>query len=691
MYDLLKKVLEPMEEVQDIRGISLPIGLQYLQLVVTGPPGAGKSYYINQIRGWPNEGYIDLTRKGWWRDQTLTYRPREVHLGMPFEESAEPLTVFDKEWLDASPPFHLDFSRIRIPPAGEGIFSTNWLHRYIFEFLLPDPKVIFERRSKRKEDGYFPVDTDLTLDMVIRQVQAYQEIALYLHRAGMNIYIRKGLEGHPMRICEKGVPAIPRWSITTKPPRPSLKSIAGWKQLLGLQKENWFTLTDELQNIREVSTIAHDGKMFDMHLGDHVLCFYPEIPIGVKRRAMTKNWVISNPGSCAEKKPIAFARLKVGETVVIGKSNKDYDTILNFSKGVSMRHVAVTNRRGDLTLTPLASEKGIGLIRSDDTDYRERIDVSRQNIFLSLKKLYGGPIQHKSNSEALNLLKHTNKLLETESMREPAKSGFAGGVVKIEESTIPIIVGDLHGQVDNLLKILSENCLLFHLENKTITLIILGDAFHSEIVDEMEDMESSILMIDLLCTLKAAFPGNFFYLAGNHDSFSPDISKNGISQGTLMKEQLFELRGEDYVNEMERFFKRLPYIITSDNYYACHAGPPRSTVKYKDLVNIAENPALIREITTNRIQRPNYLSGYTKNDIKRFRKVLSMPKKSSFIVGHSPLDPFGSFWQNVGTIKNHHIIYSAHVEGPAVFQRVNDSLIPLSFPAEPLTKLINNL
>jgi hypothetical protein len=54
VVDPLKKILEPIRELQEIRGIDLPIGLEFLQLVVTGPPGAGKSYYIEQLRVWPN-------------------------------------------------------------------------------------------------------------------------------------------------------------------------------------------------------------------------------------------------------------------------------------------------------------------------------------------------------------------------------------------------------------------------------------------------------------------------------------------------------------------------------------------------------------------------------------------------------------------------------------------------------------
>lgn len=59
----LRKKLVPIENLQDIRGVQLPVRLNFVQLVVTGPPGAGKTYYINKVHGWPNEGYVDLTRK----------------------------------------------------------------------------------------------------------------------------------------------------------------------------------------------------------------------------------------------------------------------------------------------------------------------------------------------------------------------------------------------------------------------------------------------------------------------------------------------------------------------------------------------------------------------------------------------------------------------------------------------------
>ncbi len=692
MHNLLKKILVPIKDVQMIRGIAMPIGLEYLQLVVTGPPGAGKSYYINQIRGWPNEGYIDLTRKGWWRDQTLTFRPREVHLGMPFVGHPEPLTVFDKEWLECSPPPALELARVKIPPAGDSLFATNWRHRYIFEFLIPAPEVIYNRRKARQNQGYFPVDTDLSEEMVAQQVLAYQEMALYMHRAGMNVYIRKGLEGGPLRIAEKGVAIVPGFTINMKPPRPSLKSWEGWKHLLrGSRQSSWFTITDEVQQLHGLNRIAHDGRTFEMLLGSHRLRFQPELPLGVKRKTIRKNWIINTPQACSATSPTAFVRLKVGETVVIGRGNKEYNSILQFPKEVAKRHVAVTNRRGDLTITPLDDEKSVRLVRFDDLDHRERVEARRYKAFVILKALFGGRLEPLAPDRALALLRQVNTLMAGESMRPSTRSGTPGGVIDLQQRAIPVIVGDLHAQVDNLLKILSENCLLTSLGNKSATLVLLGDAVHSENSNEMEEMDSSILMMDLIFTLKLRFPWNFYYIRGNHDSFDSSISKNGISQGLLMRRRLLELRGEHYVAEMERFYQALPYIIKSPYFYGCHAAPPRTPATLDDLVHIADNPSLIQEVTCNRLQRPHYPGGYKKSDVKRFRKALGVAKGTPFVVGHTPLDPFGGVWKNVGAIKNHYIIYSAHQQGPTILQPAGDELIPLSYPAEPLTKLINDL
>jgi hypothetical protein len=207
----------------------------------------------------------------------------------------------------------------------------------------------------------------------------------------------------------------------------------------------------------------------------------------------------------------------------------------------------------------------------------------------------------------------------------------------------------------------------------------------------MEDMESSIIMMDLILKLKTMFPDNIFYLRGNHDSFTPDLSKNGVPQGLLMEQQLRELRGKEYVSAMNRLYETLPYLAKSSYFYACHAAPPMMKASYQGLIDIHDRSDLINDITTKRVQRQHHLQGYNKKDVKRFRKIFNLPKGTPFIVGHTPLDPFGSYWRDVGGIKNHHIIYSGHQEGAEALLLDGTQVIPLEFPAEPVTKLIEKI
>ena len=189
--------LAPVDEVQDIKGISFPVDLKYRQLLVTGPPGCGKTRLINQIGGWPEEGYIDLTLKNWWRAQSLTFRPREVHLGFPFAGCDEALTVFDRQWLEAPEPLTLDCERILLPPPKTHFFSTDWRQRYVFEFDLPPAEEILKWRIERSHSRSHPVDAGVSLEQVQKQISVYCEAALHFQRSGILIYIRDTFGGAP--------------------------------------------------------------------------------------------------------------------------------------------------------------------------------------------------------------------------------------------------------------------------------------------------------------------------------------------------------------------------------------------------------------------------------------------------------------------------------------------------------------
>ena len=319
------------------------------------------------------------------------------------------------------------------------------------------------------------------------------------------------------------------------------------------------------------------------------------------------------------------------------------------------------------------------------------IYIERLEALKKVREIYDGPIELLAPDQALTQIKAVNELLSKESRREKDAQGEAGALIDLPENTANVIVGDLHAQIDNLLKVLSENHFLSSMEQGTATLVILGDAVHSEIDGQLEEMDSSILMMDLIFSLKLRFPDNVFYLRGNHDSFDSEISKNGVPQGVVFRRRLLELRGEKYTREMERYFDLLPYIAKADAFVACHAGPPGREMTYDEIVNLRHTPKRAHEVITSRLKRPNKPGGYSKGDVKRFRKGLGAVKRTPLIVGHTPLSSHGSIWLNVGEIKDHHILYSGNPQGPGIFLNVGKRLVPFEYPTEPLLALINNL
>jgi hypothetical protein len=384
-----------------------------------------------------------------------------------------------------------------------------------------------------------------------------------------------------------------------------------------------------------------------------------------------------------------FVRISVGDHLVVGREDEHQQAILGLSETTAKRLFSIVHEGNALVFKDLTGDPGVVLaaIVEDHVDIAERRLANLREIF----RIFGGPIQLLPPEQALRDLNRVNDILETEPLRPKDARAMPGGVVSLPQKMIPIIIGDLHAQVDNLLTLLTQNHFLEAMSEGKATMVILGDAVHSEMDGCMEEMETSLLMMDLILRLKLWFPQQVFYVRGNHDSFSEEIGKSGIPQGLLWAKALRDARGEAYKNAMDRFYELLPFVVLSKNYVACHAAPPRAKVDMDMLINTHKYPGLIKELTCNRLSRPNRPAGYTKGDVKRFRNTLKLGGKAELFVGHTPLTRHDTLWSNVGGIEHHDVVFSGNVPWIGVYTSTKGEMIPLRYRAESLLQVINGM
>ncbi len=384
-----------------------------------------------------------------------------------------------------------------------------------------------------------------------------------------------------------------------------------------------------------------------------------------------------------------FIRLHPGETLDLGGNDPEAQALLGLARRMSRNHLRIRRKTDGLLFKRLDTDARTCLAPLVGKRYHGQLSAWRRRHLERLAGILPGPIGPLKKGPALQLIEQVVDLLDHEPLRPTDADGHPGGIVELPAKIVPIVVGDLHAQVDNLLVVLTQNGFLDGLIAGRAALVLLGDAVHPEEDGHLDEMETSMAMMDLIFRLKVHFPERIFYLRGNHDTFSDENAKQGVPQGLLWRQHLRKQRGPAYVEAMERVYERLPYLVVSTDFLACHAGAPTRKTNREALVNIRRHPKLRHELTHNRLQRPNRPAGYSNRDIKRLRERLGLSADAPFIVGHTPLGGDESVWAEPGGVSNHFVVYSGGAGQIGVMTRVNGRMVPLRYLSEPLVKVFN--
>ena len=107
--------VDPVPKYKTKGKIWIPEAMKPRSWIVTGTPGAGKSYLLKQIGAIPGEICIDISMKKWWKVPPLAQRPREVHFALPFKGHKDSYPLYDEAWTEAKDLPEVDLDSIRIP------------------------------------------------------------------------------------------------------------------------------------------------------------------------------------------------------------------------------------------------------------------------------------------------------------------------------------------------------------------------------------------------------------------------------------------------------------------------------------------------------------------------------------------------------------------------------------------------
>ena len=254
--------------------------------------------------------------------------------------------------------------------------------------------------------------------------------------------------------------------------------LAGLQNIFGVGVETVLpTASTKLRLSGKGTRIPLQGVAFEIELGKQRLHIYPDYPVASNTTQGESDYLLLDPqryfaGIC----PVL--RLRKGHKLSIDRNDESQRCLFTFPRDAFRRHLLISHEGSALVFRDSISELGTYVSVIDGETEVSCITTRRRQALKRLVEIFGGPIQMLPAHDALDTLQKVNRLLEKERFRRSDSEGNKGGLLELPEHLVPIVVGDLHAQLENLLKILSENAFLEALQSGEAALILLGDMVH---------------------------------------------------------------------------------------------------------------------------------------------------------------------------------------------------------------------
>lgn len=444
---------------------------------------------------------------------------------------------------------------------------------------------------------------------------------------------------------------------------------------------------EELSVAAKPVRLALPAPPFRIRMGEQQLDVHPE-PLLVGDGLDTRAVVLVDPAAEGTRS-LARLRIAPGEELGLDAEQRDQHGLYSVPGEIRRRRPVISHEGDALVIRVAIAEPATTLsLLPEPAPGRSLLD-GRRRALARLLDLYGQRFEPLSAEQALETLQEVNGIIAARNDWQPRDTrGEPGALLVLPDGIQPVFIGDIHGRIDNLLSLLSRDGLLAAVDAGRVALVFLGDLVHHDDPRQLEQMRSSMLVMDLVMRLKLRYPRGVFVLIGNHDSFSSEVMKGGVPQGLLWEQALRSERGDAYRDALARFYAISPLVMRGARCCACHAGPPTMAVTRRSLVDAHCNPALAHELTWIRCAAPGVTHGYRAGDVRQLRRALDLPRDTDMVVGHFPRSIDETVWMDSDHIRGHHVLFSARDHVAGMMLAIDGQLVPQVRPVEALAAAV---